>query len=273
MQTHNNTTNLKTEEPSEIIDQKDPKSLASATNTKEGTNEFSALKAVHRGYNQLNGFDAMLHIISRFKLVLIPFIALSVAGSSYSFFNDFVKAFPMLSDTFNIVLAIFFSIMLEIVRDGAIIALFNSKMNKLSRGLVIVIFLATTSYMFSSHFKAVKVIEDSAVKYALEHQTEESQTATNPRYAVVMENLARDKKRLESVEDERSKQLDISANAKFKVNKINAQNQLIILDNRLQELETSIKSYQDEVITMQNSNIISIEDSQKIISSIGNSKT
>jgi len=70
-------------------------SLEKITGIKNGTVEQSALKTIHREYSRLNGYQAMLHIINRYKFVLYPFIFLSVAGSSYSFFNDFIKAFPV----------------------------------------------------------------------------------------------------------------------------------------------------------------------------------
>ena len=122
-------------------------SLDALTDTRAGTAEQGALKQIHRSYNKLNGFESMLHIINRFKFVLYPFILLSVAGSTYSFYNDFLVSFPMLGNSINLVVAFFYSVMLEIVRDGAIIAIFNTKMKLPSRLLVVVIFLSVTTYM------------------------------------------------------------------------------------------------------------------------------
>jgi hypothetical protein len=245
----------------------DSSTLAQQTNTMQGTTEHGALKTIHKSYNKLNGYEAMLHIINRFKFVLYPFIFLSILGSTYSFYNDFIVAFPMLGD-WNIVTSFFFSIMLEIVRDGALIALFNGKMNLPSRTLVIVIFLSVTTYMYSSHLKAIDVIEQKAIEYTLANQTTASQSVTNPKLKMTTENLARAKKRLKATEEERTTQLDISANAKYRVNKINAQKQIPLLDKKIEKLEATISKYQTELITQGEANIKSVKDTQKIISVI-----
>ena len=243
-------------------------SISEITDTKAGTAEQGALKTIHRNYNKLNGFEAMLHIINRFSFVLYPFIFLSVIGSTYSFYNDFIVSFPMNGKGINLVIAFFYSLMLEIVRDGAIIAIFNSKMNLPSRTLVILIFLAVTSYMYSSHLKAIDVIEKHAIEYTLAHQTTKSQTVTNPKIGMIEDNLNRALSDLNSTKTEYSKQLDISANAKFKVNKINAQNQLPILKKDKEKYEANVKAYQAELLSLKEENIKSVEDSQALISNI-----
>jgi hypothetical protein len=244
------------------------KTLSQTTKTTKGTPEQGALKTIHREYNKLNGYEAMLHIINRFRFVLYPFIFLSIAGSSYSYYNDFIIAFPMLSNTAVLTIAIFFSIMLEIVRDGSLIALFNGKMNPSSRLLVVAIFISVTTYMYSSHLKAIDVIEKSAVAYTLAHQDTKSQSVTNPKITMVSENLAQAKKDLKDTKEEYTKQLDISANAKYQVNKVNAQNQLVILKADKETYKKEVSKYQDELLLLQNSNIKNIEDSQKLISNI-----
>jgi len=242
--------------------------LSKATGTRAGTSEQGALKTIHRGYNKLNGYEAMLHIINRYRYVLYPFILMSIAGSTYSFFNDFIVAFPMLGNTANFFFALFYSVMLEVVRDGSIIAIFNSKMKPLSRGVVITIFLVVTAYMYNSHLKAIDVIERNAVEYTLAHQTVEEQSIRNPRLEMVQGNLERVQKRLVSTEEERAKQLDISANAKYRVNKVNAQKQLPILDTKIEKLEKQIQAYQVELLKLKNDNITEVKDNQKIISAI-----
>ena len=101
--------------------------------TSKHTSENNAKIDLHKHYNKLNGFEAMLEITKKYRFVLYPFIGLSIAGSAYSFYNDYKVAFPMLSETAKIFVAIFISVMLEIVRDGSIIAIFNSKMKRGSR--------------------------------------------------------------------------------------------------------------------------------------------
>jgi len=240
--------------------------LSETTGTRAGTSEQGALKTIHRGYNKLNGYEAMLHIINRYRYVLYPFILMSIAGSTYSFFNDFIVAFPMLGNTANFFFALFYSVMLEVVRDGSIIAIFNSKMKPLSRGVVITIFLVVTAYMYNSHLKAIDVIERNAVEYTLAHQTVEEQSIRSPRLEMVQGNLERVQKRLVSTEEERAKQLDISANAKYRVNKVNAQKQLPILDIKIEKLQ--IQAYQVELLKLKNDNITEVKDNQKIISAI-----
>jgi len=243
-------------------------SLSQVSNTAKGTKEQGALKEIHREYNKLNGYEAMLHIINRFRFVLYPFIFLSIMGSSYSFYNDFIKSFPMNAEWLNLAFAIFLSVMLEIVRDGSLIALFVKKMNIASRLLVVAIFLSVTTYMYSSHLQAIKVIEEMAVKYTLDHQTTSSVSKSNPEIAMTADNLAEAKKDLKDTKAEYKKQLDISANAKYAVNKVNAQKQLPILRADEKEYQAKVTEYQTKLLALQHKNIDDVTDSQKIISRI-----
>jgi hypothetical protein len=243
-------------------------SLSEVSNTAKGTKEQGALKEIHREYNKLNGYEAMLHIINRFRFVLYPFIFLSIMGSSYSFYNDFIKSFPMNAEWLNLAFAIFLSVMLEIVRDGSLIALFVKKMNIASRLLVVAIFLSVTTYMYSSHLQAIKVIEEMAVKYTLNHQTTSSVSKSNPEIAMTADNLAEAKKDLKDTKAEYKKQLDISANAKYAINKINAQKQLPILRADEKEYQAKVTEYQTKLLALQHKNIDDVTDSQKIISRI-----
>ena len=263
---------------------KDPnsKTLSQATGTVKGTAEQGALKTIHRSYNKLNGYEAMLHIINRFRFVLYPFILLSIAGSSFSFYNDFMKSFPMLSDTANLTLAIFFSVMLEIVRDGALIALFNMKMNKPSRYLVIFIFLAVTTYLFSSHLKAIDVIEESAIAYTLKNQDEKDIEVANPKYAQAQtelkdldSDLVTAKKDLVELKGVHKEQLDLSVNAKYQANREKASLQVPIAKQDIADKEADIKKLKEEIKSKRSfitgekeSNNQDIEDSQKLISNI-----
>lgn len=242
--------------------------LSSVTNTSKGTSEQGALKTIHRNYNKLNGYEAMLHIINRYRFVLYPFILLSIAGSSYSFYNDFVKAFPMLSDGVNVVIAFFFSVMLEIVRDGSIIALFNGKMRIPSRLLVVVIFISVTSYMYSSHLKAIKVIEKSAVEYTLTHQDENQLKANNPKYDVAVQELEDLKQDLADKKAELTPQLIANTTSIYKSKRKDAIAQKSKIDNEIKEIKANIKTKQNEIIGYKNDNITSIEDSQKLITNI-----
>ena len=242
--------------------------LSSVTNTSKGTSEQGALKTIHRNYNKLNGYEAMLHIINRYRFVLYPFILLSIAGSSYSFYNDFVKAFPMLSDGVNVVIAFFFSVMLEIVRDGSIIALFNGKMKVPSRLLVVAIFLSVTTYMYSSHLKAIKVIEKTAIEYTLAHQDEKILKANNPKYDVAVQELEELKKDLEAKKAELTPQLIANTTSIYKSKRKDAIAQKRAIESEIKEIKANIANKQNEIIGYKNSNIKDIEDSQKLISNI-----
>jgi len=242
--------------------------LSQATNTKAGTAEQGALKEIHRGYNKLNGYEAMLHIINRYRFVLIPFIALSIMGSSYSFYNDFIKAFPMLGDTMNLFVAILFSVMLEIVRDGSLIAIFNGKMHLASRLLVIAIFLAVASYMYSSHLKAIAVIEKYAVEYTLAHQDAKTATATNPAYEVAVTELADLKKDLKSKRAEKTTELIANSTSVHISKRQDALSRIAQIDNEVNQFKADIKAKNKEIIGYKNDNINNIKDSQKLISTI-----
>ena len=174
----------------------------------------------------------------------------------------------MLGNSINLVVAFFYSVMLEIVRDGAIIAIFNTKMKLPSRLLVVMIFLSVTTYMYSSHLKAIDVIEKHAIEYTLANQTTESQNITNPKIGMIEGNLKRALSDLNSTKAETSKQLDISANAKFKVNKENAQKALLVLKHDKKVTEQKIERYQSELLELKENNIRSVEDSQALISNI-----
>jgi len=242
--------------------------LAQATGLQENSEEFGSMREIHKEYNKLSGFESLLHIIKKYRYVLYPFIFLSVLGSTYSFYNDFIKGFPQNPTWVNLVLALGLSIALEIVRDASILAVFNSKMQIASRTLVSLLFLIVTIYLFSSHLNAIKIIEKSSIAYTLEHQTEETQTATNPKLAIIQSNLKRALDDLNSTKIEYSKQLDISANARYKVNKINAQNQLPGLKKDKAKYEEKVNKYQAELIEQKENNIKEVEDHQKIISSV-----
>jgi len=180
MQENNNTNNATLEE---------------ATGIKQGSNEFGSMRDIHKQYNSLSGFESMLHMIKKYRYVLYPFIFLSVVGSAYSFYNDYIVAFPMNSFLINVSMALFLSIALEIVRDASILALFNKKMKLPSRLLVSLIFLVVTSYLFSSHMKAIKIIEKNSIEYTLAHQSEEQITNLSPRLSTAKKELeALDKK-------------------------------------------------------------------------------
>ncbi len=242
--------------------------LATATGTIKNTTEHGALKTIHKEYNKLSGYEAMLHIISRFRFVLYPFIFLSVAGSSYSFYNDFLKAFPMLPDYLTLTISIFFSIMLEIVRDGSLIALFNAKMKIPSRALVIIIFLAVTTYLYSSHLKAIKVIEKASIEYALAHQDQSTLKATNPKYDLAVTELSDLKQDLKDKKAEKTDDLIKNSTSIHTKKRNDALDRIDKIDTKIEEIKSKIASKQIEIIGYKNSNIKDVEDTQKIISNI-----
>lgn len=242
--------------------------LSEATGTKAGTTEQGALKTIHRGYNKLNGYESMLHIINRFKFVLYPFIFLSIAGSSFSFFNDFIKAFPALGDTVNLVIAIFFSIMLEIVRDGSLIALFNSKMKVPSRVVVIIIFISVTAYLYSSHLQAIKVIEEVAIEYTLANQDETTAQATNPKYEIASTALVELKKDLADKKAEKTPELVANSTSVHISKRDAALTRIDKIEEDIKEIKAEIKAKQSEIIGYKEGNIQSVEDSQALISGI-----
>jgi len=244
------------------------KTLESLTGIKKGTTEQGALKTIHRSYNKLSGYEAMLHIINRYRFVLYPFILLSIAGSSYSFFNDFTKAFPMLGDSVNLTIAIFFSIMLEIVRDGSLIALFNSKMRKPSRILVSFIFVAVTTYMYSSHLKAIKVIEQKAIEYTLTHQNQNEINVKNPRFSLANQELKELKKELEDKKAEKTDKLIANSTSIYKNKRESALKRIEQIDTKIEEIKKQIRLKNEEIIKYKNENIKDIQTSQEVISNI-----
>ena len=247
---------------------KDKATLSELTGTTKGTAEQGALKTIHRNYNKLNGYEAMLHIINRYRFVLYPFIFLSVAGSSYSFYNDFLKAFPMVSNTGNLIIAIFFSIMLEVVRDGSLIALFNAKMGKASRLLVVGIFISVTTYMYSSHLKAIDVIEKMAIEYTLTHQNEQEVKATNPKYAVATQELKELKQDLKDKKAEKTPELIKNSTSIYTKKRNDALARIKEIDTKIEEIKAKIAKKNNEIIGYKTANIKSVEDSQKLISNI-----
>jgi hypothetical protein len=247
---------------------KQTSSLERTTNTKAGTTEYGAMKDIHRGYNKLNGYEAMLHIINRYKFVLYPFIALSIAGSSYSFYNDFLKAFPALGVTANLFIAIFFSIMLEIVRDGSLIALFNGKMKVPSRTLIIAIFIIVTTYMYSSHIKAIHVIEKIAIEYALEHQTDQQKAVKNPKYSLIKSRIESVKKDIANKRGELTKELLANTTSVYKAKRESAISLKASIENTIQILKDKKSKLEDELLSLDSENISDIKESQKLISKI-----
>ena len=85
---------------------------------------------------------------------------------------------------------------------------------------------------------------------------------------MIESNLKRALTDLNQTKAEYSKQLDISANAKFKINKLNAQTALVDLKADKKIYEAKIKKYQNELLSLKESNIRNVEDSQALISNI-----
>ena len=249
-------------------DSNSEQSLATATGTIRGTKAHRAVKTIHKEYNKLNGFEAMLHIVNRYRFVLYPFIFLSIAGSTYSFYNDFIKAIPMLSDTINLFLALLFAVMLEIVRDGSLIAIFNSKMRLPSRITVVLIFIAVTSYMYNAHLKAIDVIEAKAIEYTLANQSTATVTSSNPAYRVALEELQQLKQDLRDKRAEKTDSLIANSTSVHTKKRKDALSRIEKIDNQVEKIKADIKAKNKEIISFQNSNIEKVENSQKLISNI-----
>ena len=242
--------------------------LSEATNTRAGTAEQGALKTIHRNYNKLNGYEAMLHIINKYRFVLYPFIILSVLGSAYSFYMDYTKVFPFMPEWLKIIKALFFSIMLEIVRDGSIIALFNSKMKLPSRVLVIIIFFGVTTYLFNTHIKTKNIIEQSAIEYALLHQDEKAVSAKNPKYETATQELDELKEDLTRKKLEITDTLIANTTSIYVKKRTDAKVTKQEIEDKIEQIKAEIKAKRAEINGYKQDNITSIEESQKLISSV-----
>jgi len=242
--------------------------LSEATGTRAGTAEQGALKTIHREYNKLNGYEAMLHIINKYRFVLYPFIVLSIAGSAYSFYNDYEQSFPALPMWAKIAMGLFFSIMLEVVRDGSMIALFNMKMNKPSRILVIIIFLGVTGYLFSTHIKTKNIIEKQAIEYKLSHQDDKALSNTNPKYAIAVQELKELKDDKAKKEAEITPQLIKNTTSIYKAKRADAKAQKAEIEKKIEDLKAQISDKRKEIIGYKNDNIQDIEETQKLISGV-----
>jgi len=246
----------------------DSSTLSEATNTRAGTAEQGALKTIHRSYNKLNGYEAMLHIIQKYRVVLYPFIILSVLGSAYSFYMDYTKVFPFMPEWLKITKALFFSIMLEIVRDGSIIAIFNSKMKLPSRVLVIIIFFGVTTYLFNTHIKTKNIIEQSAIEYALLHQDEKAVSAKNPKYETATQELDELKEDLTRKKLEITDTLIANTTSIYKAKRTSAISQKANIEAEIKSIKAEIAQKRGEINGYKQDNITSIEESQKLISSV-----
>jgi len=242
--------------------------LSKATGTRAGTSEQGALKTIHRGYNKLNGYEAMLHIINRYRYVLYPFIFLSIIGSAYSFYNDYQQSFPMMNNYLKITMALFFSVMLEIVRDGSIIAIFNGKMKAPSRITIILIFLGVTGYLFSTHIKTKNIIEKSAIEYKLSHQDEKDISAKNPKYDIALQELKELKDDLANKKAEITPQLIKNTTSIYKAKRADAKTQKAELEKKIEIIKDKISKKRSEIIGYKSDNIQDVEQSQKLISGV-----
>jgi len=242
--------------------------LSDVTDTKAGTTEQGALKTIHRNYNKLNGFEAMLHIINRYKFVLYPFIILSILGSAYSFYNDYVQAFPMMSDYIKITQALFFSIMLEIVRDGSIIALFNAKMHWMSRTLVSLIFIGVTGYLFNTHIATKNIIERNAIDYSLTHQDDKKLSVTNPKFDTASQELGELQKDLTSKRAEKTTELIANSTSIHTKKRNDALTRMDKIEREVKDIQKDIKAKRAEIDGYKKDNITDIEDNQKLISNV-----
>ena len=174
----------------------------------------------------------------------------------------------MLSDYLTLALSIFFSIMLEIVRDGSLIALFNAKMKIPSRALVIIIFLSVTTYLYSSHLKAINVIEKASVEYALAHQDQSTLKATNPKYDLAVTELSDLKQDLKDKKAEKTEDLIKNSTSIHTKKRNDALDRIDKIDTKIEEIKSKIALKQNEIIGYKNSNIKDVEDTQKLISNI-----
>ena len=242
--------------------------LEAATGIKQGSNEFGSMRDIHQQYNSLSGFESMLHMIKKYKYVLYPFIFLSIIGSAYSFYNDFIVAFPMNHNYINLAMALFLSISLEIVRDASILALFNSKMKLPSRLLVSAMFLVVTAYLFSSHMNAIKIIEKNSIDYTLANQSDEELIKLSPKLNTAIKELASLEKKLELKLSEKTPQLLENSTSIHIKKRTSAVNRIEKIDNQISEIEASIKARNSVIEGEKESNIEDVEDSQKIISAV-----
>ena len=241
-------------------------SLEQLTGTTKGTKAHGAVKTIHKEYNKLNGFEAMLHIVSKYRIVLYPFIFLSIAGSTYSFYSDFTQAIPMLSNNVNLFLAILFAVMLEIVRDGSLIAIFNSKMKLPSRITVILIFISVTTYMYNAHLKAIGVIESKAIEHTLANQSVATVTSSNPAYRVALEELQQLKQDLRAKRAEKTDSLITNSTSIHTRKREDALSRIEKIDSQVEKIKADIRAKNKEIIGFQNSNITDVKNSQKLIS-------
>lgn len=253
MQTNNNTNN---------------NSLEAETGIKSGTNEFSSMRDIHQQYNGLSGFESLMHMIKKYRYVLYPFIFLSVVGSSYSFYNDFIIAFPMNGTFINIAIALFLSVALEIVRDASILALFNNKMKLPSRLLVSLIFLVVTAYLFNSHMKAIKIIESNSISYTLSHQGDEEIIKQSPRMAKATKELKSLEVKLSKKLEEKTPQLMANSTSIHIKKRESALNRIDSIDKQIETIENQIKEQNSIIQNERESNIKGVEDKQKIISMV-----
>jgi len=257
MQENNNTNNTN-----------NTNSLENATGIKQGSNEFGSMRDIHQRYNALSGFESMLHIIKKYRYVLYPFILLSVIGSTYSFYNDFIIAFPMNNDYVNLTMALFLSVTLEVVRDASILALFNAKMKLPSRLLVSAIFLVVTAYLFSSHVNAIKIIEKNSIEYTLANQSNEQLETLSPKLKNATESLESLKRKLELKLGEKTPQLMENSTSIHVKKRNSAIARIEKIDSQILEIETAIKEQNKIITSERESNIKSIEDKQEVISAV-----
>lgn len=243
-------------------------SLEDATGIKQGSNEFGSMRDLHQQYNSLSGFESMLHMIKKYRYVLYPFIFLSILGSAYSFYNDFIVAFPMNSDYINLGMALFLSIALEIVRDASILALFNYKMKIPSRLLVSAIFLVVTAYLFSSHMNAIKIIEKNSIEYTLANQSDEELIKLSPKLNTATKELQGLEKKLELKLSEKTPQLLENSTSIHIRKRESALSRIEKIDNQITEIETSIQARNSTIEEEKESNIEDVESSQKVISAV-----
>jgi len=243
-------------------------SLEEQTGIKQGSNEFGSMRDIHQQYNSLSGFESMLHMIKKYKYVLYPFIFLSVLGSSYSFYNDFIVAFPMNGNIINFSMALFLSVALEIVRDASILALFNSKMKIPSRTLVSLLFLVVTAYLFSSHMNAIKIIERNSISYTLSHQDDSEIISNSPEMKQALESVESLKEDLKLKRAEKTTKLIENSTSIHIKKREDALSRIKKIDDDVNLLKSEILESQNIITKSRKDNISNVEETQKIVSAV-----
>ncbi len=246
----------------------DNSSFANLSNTIQDTNEFSAVKSLHKKYNKLSGFEAILEIIRGYKYLSYAFVFLSIAVSTYTFQIDLKSAFPQISIYILIVGGLFLAVSFEAIKDTSAIALFNDKMQIIGRVVGSIFFLLALISLFYFHLKAMNQYERTTIISVINSQDTNETDKSNPKLQLAIKELASLEIDLGDKKAEKTPELIVKLTSKYPNQRRDSRIMINSIESELKVIKLNIAIQNDIILDEKIANNKDIVSNQKNISAV-----